>query len=83
MKEISIRIEDELYRRASQKAEDIESEVDQYVTKRLEAISDDDGILAARVHMSELFAATRNFGVGIKPSREEMHQGEGMIHLAR
>lgn len=80
MKEISIKIDDELYRRASQKVEDLELEVNQYVTQCLEAINgDDDAIIDARTHMAELFGATRNFGVGIRPSREEMHE-RGSIH---
>jgi len=71
MKEISIKIDDELYRRASGKVED------------LEAINgDDDGIMAARDHMADLFQATTNFGVGVGPSREEM-QERGRIHLTK
>jgi hypothetical protein len=80
MKEISIKIDDELYRRASGKVEDLEAEVSQHVTEYLEAINgDDDGILAARARMADLFRATSNFGVGVKPSREEMHE-RGSIH---
>ncbi len=80
MKEISIKIDDELYRRASRKVEDLEAEVNQHVTEYLEAINgDDDGILAARAHMADLFQATSNFGVGVRPSREEMHE-RGSIH---
>ena len=75
MKEISIKIDDELYRRASRKIEDLEAEVNQHVTEYLEAMNgDDDAILNARTHMSELFGTTRNFGVGVRPSREEMHE---------
>ncbi len=80
MKEISIKIDDELYRRASRAVEDLEAEVNQHVTQYLESINgDDDGIRAARVHMAELFRETRNFGVGVRPSREEMHE-RGSIH---
>jgi hypothetical protein len=75
MKEISIKIDDELYRRAARKVEDLETEVNQYVTEYLEAINgDDDAILDARTRMADLFGATRNFGVGVRPSREEMHE---------
>jgi hypothetical protein len=75
MKEISIKIDDDLYRSASRKVEDLEAEVSQHVTEYLKATNgDDDGILAARARMAELFGATRNFGVGIRPSREEMHE---------
>jgi hypothetical protein len=79
MKEISIKIDDELYRRAAQKVEDIETQVNQYVRECLEAINgDDNGILAARAHMSELFAETRNFGVGVRPARDEMHERDSI-----
>ena len=79
MKEISIKIDDELYRRASGKVDDLEAEVSQRVTEYLEAINgDDDGILAARAHMADLFRATRNFGVGVRASREEMHERESI-----
>jgi cytidylate kinase len=80
MKEISVKIDDELYRRASRKVTDLEAEVSQHVTEYLEGIKgDDDGILAARAHMSDLLNATRNFGVGVVPSREERHE-RGTIH---
>jgi len=80
MKEISIKIDDELYRRASGKVDDLEGEVNQHVTEYLESINgDDDGILAARDHMADLFRTTTNFGVGVRPSREEMHE-RGSIH---
>jgi hypothetical protein len=73
MKEISIKIDDELYRRASQKVLNLESEVNQRVNEYLESVNGDDDIVAARIRMAELFAATKNFSVGIRPSREEMH----------
>lgn len=80
MKEISIKIDDELYRRASQKVGNLEAEVNQHVTEYLEALNgDDDAVLDARTRMAELFAATRNFGVGVRPTREEMHE-RGSIH---
>ena len=80
MKEISIKIDDELYRRASRKVGDLEAEVNQHVTEYLEALNgDDEATRDARSHMADLFKATRNFGVGIKPSREEMHE-RGSIH---
>ena len=75
MKEISIKIDDELYRRASQKVSNLEGEVNQRVTEYLESVNGDDHeIVAARVRMADLFGATKNFGVGIRPSREEMHE---------
>ena len=80
MKEISIKIDDELYRRASRKVADLEAEVNQHVTEYLEALNGDaDDVSEARTHMAELFGATRNFGVGVRPSREEMHE-RGSIH---
>lgn len=80
MKEISIKIDDELYRRASGKVANLEAEVNQRVNDYLEGINgDDDGILAARARMADLFNATSNFGVGVRPSREEMHE-RGNIH---
>jgi preprotein translocase subunit SecA len=79
MKELSIKIDDELYRRASRKVEDLEAEVNQHVTEYLESLNgDDDAIFAARTHMAELFNATRDFGVGVKPTREEMHEPGSM-----
>ena len=75
MKEISIKIDDDLYRRASRKVDDLEAEVNQYVTEYLESINgDDDGILAARAHMADLFRTTSNFGAGVRSSRAEMHE---------
>ena len=80
MKEMSIKIDDDIYRRASRAVEDLEAEVNQHVSQYLESINgDDDGIRAARAHMAELFQATQNFGVGVRPSREEMHE-RGSIH---
>jgi DNA replication initiation complex subunit (GINS family) len=78
MKEISIKIDDDLYRRASRKVADLEAEVNQYATDYLEGINGgEDAVSAARTHMEDLFNATRNFGVGVRPSREEMHQPLG------
>jgi len=45
MKEISIKVDDELYRRASRAVEDLEAEVNQHVNEYLESLNgDDDGI---------------------------------------
>jgi DNA replication initiation complex subunit (GINS family) len=75
MKEININIDDELYRRARRKFDDLESSVSQYVTDYLESLNEDnDRIAAARSRMAELFQTTTGFGVGIKPTREEMHE---------
>lgn len=75
MKEISIKIDDELYRRASRKVEDLEAQVSQHVTEYLEGINGDEyAIRAARTHLEGLFNTPRNFGVGVRPSREETHE---------
>ncbi|HXT61758.1 MAG TPA: hypothetical protein VN696_01860 [Pyrinomonadaceae bacterium] len=74
MKELSIKIEDDLYRRASQKVSNLEGEVNQRVNEYLESINGEDDIVAARTRMVELFATTKNFSVGVRPSREEMHE---------
>ena len=74
MKEISIKIDDELYRRASQKVADLEADVNQRVTEYLESVNGGDDVVAARTRMAGLFAATKNFSVGVRLSREEMHE---------
>ena len=73
MKELSIKIDDDLYQRASRNVEDLEAQVNQRVNEYLESVNGDDVIVAARTRMADLFAATKNFTVGIRPSREEMH----------
>lgn len=80
MKEISIKIDDELYGRASRRVTDLEAEVSQHVTEYLESLNgNEDAILAARTHMADLFRATGNFGVGVRPSREEMHERGSLV----
>jgi hypothetical protein len=75
MKEISIKIDEDLYRRASQKVSNLEGEVNHRVTEYLESVNGNDhDIVAARAHIADLFGATKNFSVGIRPSRDEMHQ---------
>lgn len=75
MKEINIRIDDELYEQAEQRLDDLESSVTRCVKNYLQSLNDDDGRIAtARNHMVELFRTTRGFGVGEKLSREEMHE---------
>jgi len=81
MKEISIKIDDELYRRASRKVADLEAEVNHHVTEYLEGINgDDDAFLDARTRMADLFNAARNFGVGVRPSRAEMHERRSILN---
>jgi hypothetical protein len=81
MKEISIKIDDELYRRASRKVRDLEVEVNQRVAEYLESLNgDDDALLEARTHMADLFNVTRDFGVGVRLSREEMHERGSMTN---
>lgn len=75
MKEIIIKIDDELYRRANEIVDDLESSLNARVTSYLRSLNDDDESIAnARVRMRELFTVTRDFGVGRKLSREEMHE---------
>lgn len=75
MKEITIRINDELYDRAKETLGDLESTVEDHVTSYLEELNGDQArINAARSRMKELFNTTKGFGVGQRPSREEMHE---------
>jgi len=80
MKEINISIDDELYRQARQKLDDMESSVGRVVRSYLQSLNDDDDrIAAARNRMIDLFETTTGFGVGERPSREEMHE-RGSVH---
>ena len=75
MKEIIIKVDDELYRRAEENVSDLESSLNERVTAYLKTLNgDDERIAAARSHMKELFDTTKGFGVGRSPSREEMHE---------
>ena len=75
MKEIIIRIDDELYRRPKESVDDLESSLNKRVTSYLETLNgDDERIAVARAHMKDLFNSTKGFGVGRKFSREEMHE---------
>lgn len=75
MKEISVKIDDKLYRSVSLKVDNLEAEVNRNVSEYLEAIDGaDNGISAARLRMAELFHSTTGFGVGTRPSRDEMHE---------
>lgn len=75
MKEITIRINDELYDRAKASLADVESSVEAHVKSYLEELNGDEArIDVARSRMKELFDSTKGFGVGRKPSREEMHE---------
>ena len=75
MKEIIIRIDDELYRRAKESVDDLESSLNEQITSYLKTLNGDaERIAAARSHMKELFNQTKGFGVGRKPLREEMHE---------
>jgi hypothetical protein len=81
MKEIIIYVDDEVYRRARRTVADLESSLSQYVSGYLRSLNgvNDAEIVAARVRMAELFRATKGFGVGDRPSREEMHE-RGSVH---
>ena len=75
MKEIIIKVDDELYRRAEESVSDLESSLNERVTAYLKTLNgDDERIAAARSHMKELFDITKGFGVGRRPSREEMRE---------
>ena len=75
MKEIIIKVGDELYDRAKQGVVDLESSVNEQVTIYLKALNGGVArIASARDRMKELFDTTSGFGVGQKFSREEMHE---------
>ena len=75
MKEIIIKVDDELYDRAKESVADLESSVNEHVRTYLRALNgDDEHIAAARSRMKELFSSTTGFVVGQKLSREEMHE---------
>ena len=75
MKEIVIRVDDNLYDRAKETLADLESSVEAHVTSYLEELNGDEArINAARSRMKELFETTKGFGVGQKSSREQMHE---------
>ena len=75
MKEIIIKIDDELYDRAKKVHDDLELSIEKQVTSYLEDLNSENGAnLAAKSRMKELFNTTKGFGVGRKPSREELHE---------
>lgn len=69
-------MDDERYRRAKEQVEDLESSLSRQVNDYLEGLNggSDALIAGARLRMEELFRSTKGFGVGNKPSREEMHE---------
>lgn len=74
MKELLIKIDDELSIAPRERLIDLEAEVNQRVTEYLESVNgDDDNIVAARIRLTEMFHQTTNFGVGVRPTREQMH----------
>lgn len=80
MKEIIIRVDDELYERARKALGDVDSSIEERVTSYLEDLNGEDTrISAARLRMKELFNMTKGFGVGQKTSREELHE-RGRLH---
>lgn len=79
MKEIIIKVDDELYDRAKESVADLESSVNEQVTSYVKALNgDDERITAARSRMKELFNETTGFGIGQKLSRDEMHERESV-----
>ena len=80
MKEIIIKVDDELYDRAKETLGDVELSIEEQVTSYLKDLNGEDSrIITARSRMKELFDMTKGFGVGQKPSREELHE-RGRIH---
>jgi hypothetical protein len=80
MKEIIIKIDDDLYDRAKKAVGDVELSIEQHVTTYLKDLNGEEArIDAARLEMKELFNTTKGFGVGQKPSREELHE-RGHLH---
>ncbi len=70
MKEIIIKVDDELYNRAKKSVANLESSVNEQVTNYLKALDGEDSAIAvARSRMKELFSTTRGFGVGHKLSQ--------------
>jgi multidrug resistance efflux pump len=60
VKEIIIRIDDELYRRAKERVDNLEAALNEQVTGYLKTLNgDDQRIDAARAQMKELFNATK------------------------
>ena len=77
MKEIIIKIDDELYDQAKKALGNVELSIEEQVTSYLKALNGADSRIAeSRLHMKELFNTTKGFGVGQKPSREELHERE-------
>lgn len=75
MKEITIKVDDELYDRAKKAHGDLELSIEKQVTSYLKDLNGEDSeIIAARSRMKELFNTTKGFGVGQRPSREELHE---------
>jgi hypothetical protein len=75
MKEIIIKVDDELYDRAKKAVGDVELSIEEQVTSYLKDLNGEySRIMAARSRMKELFNTTKGFGVGQKPSREELHE---------
>ena len=80
VKEITIKVDDELYNRAKEVLDNLESSVEEHVTTYLKELNDEDEqIIKARSRMEELFSTTTGFRVGEKTSREEMHE-RGRLH---
>jgi post-segregation antitoxin (ccd killing protein) len=80
MKEIIIKVDDELYDRAKEALLDVESSIEAHVQSYLKQLNGDNAsIETAKSRMKDLFSTTKGFGVGQKPSREEMHE-RGRLH---
>ncbi|MGH8727027.1 MAG: DUF6364 family protein [Burkholderiales bacterium] len=74
MKNVTVSIPEEIYRRARVKAAAENTSVSKVVSRFLESYgAEEERIVAARAQMETLFRKVKGFGVGKKISREEIH----------
>jgi hypothetical protein len=74
VKNVTVAIPEEIYRRARIKAAAEDTSVSKVVSQFLESYAaDEERIAAARAQMETLFRKVRRFGVGKKISREQIH----------
>jgi hypothetical protein len=75
MKEIIIKVDDDLYDQAKNSVADLETSVNEQVISYLKTLNgEEEEVASARARMKELFNSPSGFAVGQKPSREEMHE---------
>lgn len=74
MKNVTVSIPEEVYRRARLKAAAENTSVSKVVSRFLESYgAEEERIAAARAQMETLFRKVKGFGVGKKIPREEIH----------